>query len=404
MAEKVKMRIPFGTISITERSKKIINEILDSKRVSQGKYVREFEKRFAELIGVKEAVAVSSGTDADVLALSVIYDFGAHRGDEVIIPALSFVATGNAVLHAGFTPVFVDIDRKTLNIDPEKIEKAITEKTVAIMPVHLMGKPADMDIINRIAKKYDLHIIEDAAEAHGALYKGKNVGTIGGMGAFSLYIAHIITTVEGGIVVTNNPEFAEILRSLRSHGRACMCEQCVLNTTSGYCVKRFPEDGKDIRFIFERIGYSSKMNELEAAVGIGNIDEYHKILEKRRTNLLYMMERFKKFHQYLQSIDEECHEKIGPHAFPIIIQEEANFSRNQLVDFLENHGIDTRSLFSSMPTQCNGFKFLGYKYGDFPNAEYIGNNGLHIGTHQDMEREHVDYFIQVVENFLTMIA
>ena len=114
------MRIPFGTISITDKSKKIIHEILESKRVSNGKYVREFEKRFAALLGAKEAVAVSSGTDADVLALAVLHDFGAHRGDEVIVPALSFVATGNAVLHAGFTPTFVDIDRKTLNIDLKK--------------------------------------------------------------------------------------------------------------------------------------------------------------------------------------------------------------------------------------------------------------------------------------------
>ena len=270
------------------------------------------------------------------------------------------------------------------------------------MPVHLMGKPADMDAINCIAKKYDLHVVEDAAEAHGALYKGKEVGTIGDMGAFSLYIAHIITTVEGGVVVTNNPEFAEVLRSLRSHGRACKCEQCVLNTTSGYCAKRFPgENGEDIRFIFERIGYSSKMNELEAAVGIGNMDEYHNILKKRRDNLKYMMEKFKKFCPYLLSIEEESYERIGPHAFPIVIQEGVRFSRNQLVDCLENRGIDTRNLFSSMPTQCEGFRFLGYKLGEFPNAEYIGNNGLHIGTHQDMEKEHIDYFIQVVEDFLS---
>ena len=397
-----KMKVPFGTISITERSKRIIHEVLDSKRVSNGKYVREFEKRFAALIGAKEAVAVSSGTDADILALSVLHDFGASRGDEVIIPALSFVATGNAVLHAGFTPSFVDIDRKTLNIDPTKIEEAITEITVAIMPVHLMGKPADMDAINSIAKKYDLYVIEDAAEAHGALYKGKDVGTIGDLGAFSLYIAHIITTIEGGIIVTNNAEFAEVLRSIRSHGRACKCEQCVLNITSGYCAKRFSnENGEDIRFTFERIGYSSKMNELEAAVGIGNMDEYQKILEKRRENLIYLMNKFRKFEPYLVTIEEESHERIGPHAFPVIIQEGAKFSRNQLVDFLEKHGIDTRNLFSSMPTQCPGFGFLGYKYGEFPNAEYIGKNGIHIGVHQDIGKEECDYVIDTIGSFLS---
>ena len=398
MAEKI--RFPFGTVSITERSKKLIQEILDSTRVSSGKYVREFEKKFAELVETKEAVAVSSGTDAVALSLAVLHDFGANRNDEIILPALSFVATGNAVLQAGFKPVFVDIDRKTLNIDPLKIEQAITEKTKAILPVHLMGKPAEMDTINDIAKKYDLFVIEDAAEAHGAMYKGRNIGALGDIAAFSLYLAHIITTVEGGIVVTENPEFAEILRSLRAHGRACKCETCVLNVSSGYCPKRF-QYGTDIRFIFERIGYSCKMNEMEAAVGLGNINIYHEILGKRRQNLISMMDKFKKFSPYLVSIDEEPYEKIGPHAFPIILQEGVNFTRDEFVDFLEKHGIDTRNLFSSMPTQCPGFNFLGYKLGEFPNAEYIGNNGLHIGVHQDIGREHIEYFISMVEQFLT---
>lgn len=396
------MKIPFGTMSITEKSKKLINEILESKRVSSGKYVREFEKKFAKLVGTKEAVALSSGTDAVTLALAVLYDFGAERNDEIIVPALSFVATGNAVLQAGFKPVFVDIEKETLNIDPKKIEQVITEKTRAIIAVHLMGKPADMDLIGNIAKKHNLYVIEDAAEAHGTVYKGKNVGTLGDMAAFSLYIAHMISTIEGGIVTTNKPEFAEILRSLRSHGRACKCVQCVLNTNSGYCQKRFNNEyGGDIRFIFERIGYSAKMNEIEAAVGLGNIDIYSEILQKRRQNLIYLMSKFKKFKPLLVSIDEGPNEMIGPHAFPVIIQENNNFSRDDLVLYLEKKGIDSRSLFLSMPTQCSGFKFLGYSLGEFPNAEYIGRNGLHIGIHQDIEKEDLDYFIETIEQFLS---
>lgn len=395
------MKIPFGTISVTEKSKKLIAEILESNRLSSGKYVREFEKRFAELVGTKEAATVNTGTDADALALAVLYDFGAKRGDEIIVPALSFVATGNAVLQAGFTPFFVDVDRRTLNIDTGKIEEKITKKTRAIMPVHLMGKPADMDVINDIAKKYSLYVIEDAAEAHGATYKGKNVGTLGDMAAYSLYIAHIITTVEGGIITTNNPDFAEILRSLRSHGRACKCESCVLNTASAYCAKRFNYgDNADIRFIFERIGFSSKMNELEAAIGIGNLDIYYDILNKRRENLYYLIDEFKKFSPYLETIEKESHEEIGPHALPIIIQEGAKFTRNQLVNFMERKGIDTRNLFSSMPTQCPGFSFLGHKLGDFPSAEYIGENGIHIGVHQDLGKVECDYVLKTIEEFL----
>lgn len=395
------MKIPFGTISITEKSKELINKALATGRVSSGKYVREFEERFAQLVGVKEAVAVSSGTDADVLALAVLYDFKAERNDEIIVPALSFVATGNAVLHAGFKPVFVDIKKETLNIDPEKIEKAITEKTRAILAVHLMGKPADMDRINEIAQKHNLYVIEDAAEAHGAVYKGKNIGSLADMAGFSTYLAHIISTIEGGIITTNNPDFAEIIRSLRSHGRACKCKICTLNVAGGYCPKRF-QYGEDIRFLFERIGYSAKMNELEAAVGLGNLDIYQEILDKRRKNLLSLIERFKKFEPYLTTIKEEKDEKIGPHAFPIIIQEKTGFKRKELVDFLEKNDIETRSLFSSMPTQCKGFNFLGYKIDDFPEAEYIGNNGLHIGVHQDLGEEHINYIIETIDKFLSI--
>ncbi|MBI5408137.1 MAG: DegT/DnrJ/EryC1/StrS family aminotransferase [Nitrospirae bacterium] len=396
------MRIPFGTISVTEKSKDLIQEILHSNRLSSGRYVREFEKKFAELVGAKEAVAVSSGTDADMLALAVLYDFGAERGDEIIVPALSFVATGNAVLAAGFTPVFADVDRKTLNIDPLRIEEAITEKTRAIMPVHLMGKPADMDVIKEIAGRHKLYVIEDAAEAHGAEYKGKRAGSLGDMGAFSLYVAHIISTVEGGIISTDNEAFAEVLRSLRSHGRACKCKSCVLNTASAYCEKRFGNNGGgDIRFVFERIGFSSKMNELEAAVGIGNLDIYQEILNKRRENLYYLLEKIRQFNRYIVSIEKGPHEEIGPHALPMIVQEESRFTRNQLVKHLEKSGIDTRDLFTSMPTQCCGFKFTGHKPGDFPNAEYIGKNGIHIGVHQDLGKAECDYIIDTLEEFLT---
>ncbi|MCK5260462.1 MAG: DegT/DnrJ/EryC1/StrS family aminotransferase, partial [Candidatus Omnitrophica bacterium] len=341
----------------------------------RGKYVQEFEERFAQLFGVKEAVAVSSGTDADAIACAVLYDFGAERGDEIIVPALTFVATGNAVLQAGFHPVFVDVNRETLNIDPQKIEEAITPRTRAIMPVHLMGKPAAMDEILMTAKKHKLHVIEDAAEAHGAEYKGKKIGSIGEMAALSLYAAHIVTTIEGGIVITDNAQMADALRSLRNHGI----------------------EGK---FQFKRIGFSAKMNEIEAAVGIGNIKIFDQILEKRRRNLLYLIEKFKQFKEYFITIKEESHEKIGPHAFSIIVREGANFTKDEFVQFIEDAGVDSRNLFYSIPTQCANYAFLGKKLGDFPEAEYCSDNGTHIGIHQDIELEDLDYVEQVVADFL----
>jgi dTDP-4-amino-4,6-dideoxygalactose transaminase len=395
------MRIPFGTISVTEKAKGLVHQLLETKRLSSGVYVREFEKRFAELVGTKEAVACATGTDADVLALAVLHDYGARRDDDVIVPALSFVATGNAVLQAGFRPVFVDVERETLNIDPSAIEAAITPRTRAIVPVHLMGKPADMDRINEIARRHKLYVVEDAAEAHGATYRGRNVGTLGDMAAYSLYVAHIISTVEGGIVATDNSDFAEVLRSLRSHGRACKCESCVLNTASAYCPKRFKYgDNSDIRFVFERIGFSSKMNEFEAAIGLGTLEIYAEVVEKRRQNLYYLMDQFVRFNKYLWTMRRESHEEIGPHALPVVIKEGAPFTRNQLVIFLEKHGVDTRSLFSSMPTQCPGFAPLGYHLGQFPNAEYLGENGIHVGVHQDLGRDECDYVLETIEEFV----
>lgn len=392
------MKIPFGTITITPKARELINQALDTGRVSQGELVRELEKRFAVLVGRKEAVAVSTGTDADALALAVLHDFGAKRGDEVIVPALSFVATGNAVLQAGFTPVFVDVRRDTLNIDVTKLEAAVTDRTVAIMPVHLMGKPADMDAVFAVAHKHQIPVVSDAAEAHGAIYKGKDVGLLGDMVCYSMYVAHIVTCIEGGIVVTDNEDYAEVLRSLRTHGRACACKKCVVNTNQGDCKKRFT-GGKDIRFRFDRVGFSAKMNELEAAVGIGAMDEYHNILAKRRANLYRMMEIVGQYSPPLHTITEEPHEKIGPHAMPLWVDEKAPFTRDQLVEHLEQSGIDTRNLFQSMPTQCPGFDFLGYKLGQFPEAEYLSDYGLHLGVHQHLNEEHIEYFGQTLARF-----
>jgi dTDP-4-amino-4,6-dideoxygalactose transaminase len=374
-SKKANYKVPFGTVSVTPRARQLINEALDAKWLTKGKYVKEFEDKFAALFGVKHGVAVSSGTDADALACAVLYDFGAKRGDEIIVPALSFIATGNAVFQAGFTPVFVDINRETLNIDPAKIEARITQRTRAIMPVHLMGKPADMDPIRAIARKHGLKVIEDAAEAHGAEYRGEKVGAMGDMACFSLYAAHIITTVEGGMVLTNSDKIAEALKSLRNHGMV----------------------GK---FTFERIGFSAKMNELEAAIGLGNIDIFEEILSKRRRNMYYLIDKFRKFEKFFITLKEQPFEKLGPHAFSIIVREGAGFTKDEFVACLESNSVDSRNLFYSMPTQCPSYAFLGYKRGEYPEAEYCSDHGTHIGIHQDIGLDQLDHVVLVVEEFL----
>ncbi|MCA9403169.1 MAG: DegT/DnrJ/EryC1/StrS family aminotransferase [Candidatus Omnitrophica bacterium] len=375
LSTKKDYRVPFGTVSITDEAVKLINKALESKWVTRGKYVQEFEEKFAALFGAKFAVAVSSGTDADAIACATLYDDGAQRGDEVIVPALTFVATANAVIQAGFRPVFVDVDRNTLNMNPDAIEAVITPQTRAIMPVHLMGKPAAMDRIMDIARRHHLTVIEDAAEAHGAELNGMKIGTIGAMAAFSLYAAHIVTTIEGGIILTNNPKLAEAMQSLRNHG--------MVN-----------------KFEFSRIGFSAKMNEIEAAVGLGNIAIFEDILGKRRRNLLYLIDLFQEFDEYFITLREEEHEKIGPHAFSIILREKLPFTKEAFVEFLDQEGIDSRNLFYSIPTQCPSYQFLGHRLGDFPEAEYCANNGTHIGIHQDIELNQLDYVAEVVKKFL----
>ncbi len=374
-AKKAGYKVPFGTVSITAKAKTLINDAIERQWLTKGRYVKEFEEKFAALFGVKYGIAVSSGTDADAIACAVLYDFGAKRGDEIIIPALTFVATGNAVLQAGFKPVFVDVKRDTLNIDPDKIEAAITPRTRAIMPVHLMGKPADMDRIMAIARKHKLHVIEDAAEAHGAEYKGKKIGAIGDMACFSLYAAHIVTTIEGGMIITNNEQMAQAAASLRNHGI----------------------DGK---FRFKRIGFSAKMNEIEAAVGLGNIDIFHDILNKRRRNILYLIKNFKQFEKFFIYVQEDAHEKLGPHAFSMIVRPGLNFTKEDFVVFLEKEGVDSRNLFYSIPTQTPSYEFMGHKLGDFPETEFCSNNGTHIGCHQDIEIPQMDHVITTVAKFL----
>ena len=374
-ASKLGYKVPFGTVSITPKAKTLIDEAIASRWLTKGKYVKEFEEKFAALFGVKYGIAVSSGTDADAIACAVLYDFGAERGDEIIVPALTFVATGNAVLQAGFTPVFVDVNRETLNIDPDLIEKAITPRTRAIMPVHLMGKPAAMDEIMAIARRHKLYVIEDAAEAHGAQYKGRTIGAIGDMACFSLYAAHIVTTIEGGMIITDNAQMAEAARSLRNHGI----------------------DGK---FQFKRIGFSAKMNEIEAAVGLGNIDIFHDILEKRRANVRHLIKAFGRFEKYFWYLKEEEYEILGPHAFSIILKPGVNFTKDEFVIYLEAQGVDSRNLFYSIPTQTASYQFMGHQLGDFPQSEYCSDHGTHIGCHQDVDIAQMDYVVKVVETFL----
>tara|TARA_Y100000310_G_C20662873_1_gene805759 strand:+ start:695 stop:1861 length:1167 start_codon:yes stop_codon:yes gene_type:complete len=383
------MKVPFGTLTLTESAKKYVNKALDENSLSQGKLVKEFEEKFAEFAGTEYAVAVNTGTAAIQMALSSLYEVTrARRYSDIIVPALTFVASSNAILQAGFVPKFVDIDINTLNIDIEKIPEKVDEMVAGILPVHLMGKPVDMDSLLSIEHEVDdlpIAIIEDAAEAHGSTLNGKKVGTFGLAGCFSLYVAHIISSIEGGMVVTDSESVADIVRSLRNHGR--------LDEIYDH------KNEIDNRFIFPRVGYSAKMNELEAAVGLGTMESAGEILDIRRENYYYYSKEFEKFSDYFYLVKENENEMIGPHAFPIILRIGSSFSRDEFGSFLQKNDIDSRTLFNSIPTQNEGYRWMGHKRGDFPMAEYVGNHGLHIGVHQGIGKEEREHVIKVTEKF-----
>ena len=370
------MRISFGDLVIGDIAKKNFQRVFDKNWASEGDNVREFEAKFAAKFGYKHAIATSSGTDACMVACASLYDFGAERGDEIIVPALSFVATTNSVLAAGLIPKFVDVELETLNIDPAKIEEAITDKTRAIMVVHTMGKPCDMAPILKIAKKHNLKVIEDACEAHGAMYKGKMVGKIGDMGAFSFYTAHQIVCGEGGMVTTHDDKIAAVVKSIKSHGRPA----------------------GSLYFDFQRIGFNSKMNDLEASLGLEGMETFDAFFNKRKSNLYKLLDMTKDLSKFCYFIKEEQFEKVSPHAFPIVLKDK-KYDRNKLYQYLESKSIQCKTLFGSLPTQHNAFKFLKYKYGDFLVAEYIGDNGLHFGMHQYLNDDDLQYVSDALHDY-----
>tara|TARA_R110002020_G_scaffold210252_6_gene416257 strand:+ start:1439 stop:2560 length:1122 start_codon:yes stop_codon:yes gene_type:complete len=371
------MSINFGEIRVGETARKHILDCLERNWITSGKKVKLFEEQWGSLFNYKYNKAVSSGTDAVINLVSSLYRFGAKRGDEVIIPSLSFIATANAVVTAGFTPVFVDVEKSTLNINPHKIEEAITPKTRAIMVVHTMGRPCDMTVINGIAQKHELIVFEDACEAHGAIYMGDYIGTNSHGSAYSFYTAHLINCGEGGMVSTNNAIVAASVGSTRSHGR---------------------EEGT-LYFNHIDVGYNSKMNDLEASIGLEGIENFWDTFNTRHSNLLKIINGTKEFSDKAWFSEEPRDTVVCPHGFSITLKDGKDVT--PLTNALEKANIQWKRNFGCIPTQHSAYKFMNHKLGDFPEAEYIGDHGIHIGTHQYLSDEDVTCIIKVLRDFFT---
>ena len=362
--------INLGTTNITDKTKSLMTEALESGMIGSGKYVDEFEKEFAKWLGVKHAIAVSSGTMADACALAAIKYLDGEKRNEVIVPALTFIAQINAIRYNHLKPVFVDVD-KDFNISVQKIKEKITNKTLAIMPTHLLGRPARMHEITALARQHNLFVVEDSCEALGSKYYNTNVGTIGDAGCFSFFVSHSITTGEGGAVVTYNDKIADLVRSLRNHGRE--------------------SDACEEKFLFPHIGFSGKMNSMEAIIGLGVVPELNSHIEKRHKNALILNNLTN--YPWMR---EENYEHIVPHSYPIMV--ESHEKRQKLLtDLPQKYGIEARQIFYSIPTQSDACAFLGEKFGSYPMAEDIGLRGLYIPCHQNVKYEELEYMTRVLK-------
>lgn len=353
--------IPVSEPSITQKEIDYVLDAVKSGWVSSlGEYITKFEQEFAKYIGVKYALTTSNGTVALHLAL---VSLGIGQGDEVLVPDLTFVATANAVTYTGATPVFVDVDPETWCIDPDDAAKKVTSRTRAIIPVHLYGHPADMDAINQIAQEYGLYVIEDAAEAHGAEYKGKKVGSLGTCGIFSFYGNKIITTGEGGMITTNDEKLYEKAKHLRDHAMS-----------------------KEKRYWHTEIGYNYRMTNIQAALGLAQLERIGELIEKKR-------QIFNWYREYLGTIEEirlNPEKTWAKNVFWMIctVLEEGKLktTRNDLMNKLKKKGIDTRPFFypiSQMPMyNCNKVN---------PVTSIISSNGLNLPSGINLKKVDVEY-------------
>lgn len=339
--------IPVSEPCLIGKELEYVTDCIQSNWISSiGKYVTRFEEMFAQFCGTRYAIATSSGTAALHLSLLAL-EIG--KGDEVIIPNLSFVASANSVLYCGAQPIFVDVDRTTWNIDPLKIEERITERTKAIMAVHLYGQPCEMDKIIAIAKNHNLKVIEDAAEAHGAEYKNRRVGSIGDFGTFSFYGNKIITTGEGGMITTNNLELAEKIRMLRDHAMS-----------------------PSRRYWHDLLGYNYRLTNIQAAIGVAQMEQIDSFIEKKRQNAALYNSLIENISGITLPFEaDKCKNVFW--MYSVLIQDDFGISRDEVMRQLKEKSIDTRPFFYPLN------QLPMYKNDDvFPVTDEMSKKGINL--------------------------
>lgn len=358
------IKIQLANPCIGEEEARAVYEVVLSGWISEGKKVKEFEERFAEYIGVKHAIALFNGTVA-LHAILLAHDIG--PGDEVIVPSFTFISTATSVLHVGATPVFADIDHRTYNIDPNDIEHRITKKTKAIMPVHYAGQSADMFQILEIAEKYGLFVFEDAAEAHGAEYHGKKVGSFGNAAMFSFTPTKNITTSEGGMVTTNNDKIAEKIRLLKNHGQ-------------------------DYQYHHIVVGYNYRMTDMQGAMGVEQLKKLPSIIAQKQQNAEILTSELDKIEGIIPPyVASNCNHTYMLYTIKVDSRK-LGISREMLMQKLGEKGIQTKIYFHPahlqpifMDSSCN--KRI------VPVTERVSKMVLSLPFHSKLERKDLEYFL-----------
>ena len=343
---------------------------------SSGTYVTEFEKKFAEYCGCKYGVAVCNGTIALHLAL---VSLGIGKGDEVIVPTFTMIASAFAVCYTGATPVFVDADKESFNIDVNKIEAKITPRTKAIMPVHIFGKMCDMDAICSLAKKFNLYVIEDAAEAHGALYKDRKAGSFSDIAAFSFFANKNITTGEGGMVVTNDEE---IYKRAKYFKNVC-----------------FPIIGGR-NYTHDDIGFNYRMSNVVAAIGLAQVekaDEYRAM--RIRNHQLYREQLLQIPGITMQSLpSQDCLDVCWMNTI-VLDSEQFHHTKDETIAYLREHDIDTRLLFNGMHHQKSMKDYGCDCSGDYPVSDWLTKNGFYLPSASNLSQNDIDYICETLKEY-----
>jgi perosamine synthetase len=382
---KYPYQIGVGGLKLSDYEKELVNQVLESNRLTYGPMTKRFEELFATAHECRFGLFMNSGTSALHVALAVLKARnGWSDGDEVLVPAVTFVATSNVVLHNNMKPVFVDVNPLTYNIDEDKIEQMITPRTRAIMPVHLLGLPAAMGPIMRIARKHGLKVVEDSCETMFAKCDGQFVGGIGDIGCFSTYVAHFIVTGVGGFATTNDPALAVDMRSLMNHGRDSIYISC--SDDEGAEGARL-EEIIEKRFSFISVGHSFRCTEMEAAIGVGQLARSAQIVERRKAIADYFTNRLAKYEEEIQL--PSCPEG-RTHSYMLYGLALRKESKKGLVNFLESMNIETRDLLPlvNQPIYTKLFGDLEQKY---PVAKWVNRSGFYIGCHSYMADEEVEF-------------